>query len=74
MTDRKLRTTPLKRTIPRSAPIPNFIKTSARKPNTVVAALAAIAENARFIAMPMAFWISSVCFRYSSKLRSRKMA
>ena len=74
MTLRKLRRIPLARLIPRSEPIRNFIKTSARKPNRVVAALAAIDVKDSFMASFMASVSEAQVFLCRSKLCSRKIA
>ena len=66
MTVSKLSATPLASTSPRSAPISNFMKNSARKPPTVVSADAAIVEKVLGIAFCIARRLSSVdCFSSS---------
>ncbi|OQA07201.1 MAG: hypothetical protein BWY65_01965 [Firmicutes bacterium ADurb.Bin373] len=73
ITDRKLRVTPLTRWIPKSEPMPKRINNRAEKPITVVAALAATAGRACFMARRMASR-GSWDIRYLLKLCKRKIA
>ena len=66
--------TPLTRFIPRSLPMPKRINISAKKPNTVVAAEAAIETNDCFMAFTMADSTSGSVRRRFSKAVRRKIA